>query len=237
MLKISIWPSFINKSLFELKNDTGIWTLLITKEAFGEGEFKDSGNIWTNNELDAVLAEQLISNCKEIIINPESDLRVISDGIQVNLRLIEDNVELSGEFRTPIPGSKEQLFVFDLIELTKSSIEDIECLDYLELIEQYFFEVSPIKEFDDANYRLKIVGGLSISDKSELQSKFRTLVKKKNPIIDMSNFFSSARALDECFLAIEDTNGLTVIANKHARSYLWEIGFDSKKIKTPHNNT
>ena len=238
MLKVAIWPSFTNKSLLEIKRDAGKWTLLVTKQSYGEGDFNDPGGIWIKNDLDTQLSEKLISKSKEIIIDPQSDLRVILDGVSVVLTLKQDNEEIKSEFRSPVPESKEQQFVYDLIELVKTNINDIECLDYIELLEQYFFEVSPIKEFNETQYRLKLVGGLSINDKSELELKFKTLRSRQNPVIDMTNFFSIGRALDECFLDIQKLKGLTVLANKYAHLYLTEIGFDSRKIKlkrTPNN--
>jgi hypothetical protein len=230
MLKVAIWPSFINKSLFELKYDSGAWNLLVTKESFGVGDFKDPGNIWISHHLAAGVAEQLIVQSKEIIDHPKSDLRVILDGVSVKLTLKEGKEEFQNKFSSPLPHSKEQHFIFDLIELTKTSISNTECHNYLELLEQYFFDVSPIKELNHTNYRLKLIGGLSINDKDDLKAKFSLLSTKKNPTVDMTNFLTTGRALDECFLDIQKIEGLTVLVNNQARFYLSEIGFDSTKI-------
>ncbi len=228
MLKIAIWPSHINASLFEIKEDKGDWTLLFTKEAYSH--FKDSGNIWIKKQLDSVAAKKIVSKAREIVIDPQSDSRVILDGVSVNLRLKIDNKESSAEFRSPISGSKEQDFMCDLIGLVKRNIETLESQNYIELLEQYFFDVSPIKEINKNPYRIKLIGGLTISDKEELTSKFETLLSKKNPILDMTNLISIGRVLNECFIAIEKVEGLTVLANESAFSYLKEIDFDSSKV-------
>lgn len=228
MLKVAIWPSHINKSLFELKEHNDEWTLLFTKESCDF--LKDTGKIWTKKQLDSVVAKEILSKAKEIIIDPISDLRIILGGVSVSLRLKTNNEEIANEFRSPIPGSKEQHFMCDLIGLVKRNIDDLELQNYIELLEQSFFDVSPIKEIDKKPYRIKLIGGLTIYNKEELVSKFETLMHKKNPILDMTNFHATGRALDECFIAIEKVEGLTVLANESAFSYLKEIGFDSSKV-------
>ena len=145
MLKVIIWPSFINKSLFEIKKEGEQWILLVTKESHEYNQ--DPGKIWINTQLDSVKAMDIISKVDKIIENPESDLRVISDGVSVELRLKIDDIETRGKFRTPTPGSKEQKFISELMELTKTAINDIEFHDYMESLKTYFFDLPSVKNF------------------------------------------------------------------------------------------
>ncbi|MFK7746859.1 MAG: hypothetical protein AB8B65_00575 [Kordia sp.] len=229
MLKVTIWPAHINKSLFELKEDTGEWTLLVTKESCSH--FKDAGNVWTQKQIDPITSKQIVSKAKKVVIDPTSDERIILGGVSVRIKLKIDAKETSTEFRSPISKSKEQCFMRDLIGLVKRNMDDLELQNYIELLEQHFFNSSPIKVIDKKPYQIKLIGGLTISDKEELMSKFETLQSKKNPILDMTNFYTTGRILNVCFKAIENVEGLTVLANKNAFSYLKEIGFDLTKIK------
>lgn len=227
MLKVAIWPSFLNKSLFEIKEDDGAWTLLLTKES--HEHLQDRGSIWSQR-IAAAKATQLVTLAQAVFESPYPDNRLILDGVSATLRLRSEVGEIKHTFREPLPGSNESAFMAQLLALAESSIPEKECQDYLELLAPYFFDRSPIKEFAEDGYRLKIIGHLTSSDLEALQVKLQGLKEYEAPVLDMSNFMGTGRGLDPCFLAIRELRGLRIWVNAQAQNYLLEIGFDHPHI-------
>jgi hypothetical protein len=235
MLKVDIWPAFLNQCLFELKEDQGNWTFILAKD--GRKEMHDPGAIW-HRELEASgAAESIIGLAKGIIETPTPDERIILDGVSVRFSLHENGSEREHTFRCPFQGSPELQMIRELVDLAIAEIDDPDLHDYLELLEGYFFEDVSIRKFPGDPFRLKLTGSLTSDDMKELKQCFKDLKTAPNPMLDMSNFERLGRILDPLFRDLSKTPGLLVYANAHARSYLIAMGFDPARIhlgRPPH---
>jgi hypothetical protein len=231
MLKIEIWPSFHNRSSIELKHDGEKWSFIFIKESYEHSN--DPGKVWFTNSPDEVAAKNLIELANLIIDAPtEFKYVVINDGAQVRLKIKREGKEFVNEFNCPEKDTREFKFTQDLLRLLEKTFPDSECLDYLELIGEYFYvETIQIKEFDEQPFRLRIYGSPHISKSYLVAEKLELLRAKENPILDMSNFHSVARELDKNFLSLQNIEGLQILTNKHSEHYLKLIGFDMSKTQ------
>ena len=224
MIKLEIWPSFINKSLFELKNRDSKWELIVFKDSF---EFlNDKGYIWKASNIDSLIVEEIIKLSKEIIDNPPENVLGI-DGVSSKL-LFEDKVI---KFWSPKKNTKELELVSLFFELIDKNISEANCIDYMDLLSQYFFDIIPIKEFDEEIYRLKVFGGLTIRDLEILSKKIENLKTKDLGILDMTNFLTTGSILNQCFWEIKDKKNIKILVNKNAYNYLKAIGFEDSQME------
>lgn len=224
MLKVEIWPAFLNKCLFEIKEVESGYRLFLTKDAVSE--LKDKGKIWIENIPEGKDAEKALEMAVQILTHPTPDNRILLDGVSASVTL----GEMKGKFRSPAEGTPEQAFVAQLFSLARISITDPDCHDYLELLGQYFFEVCPIVAFPEKPYRLKIYGGVSTDFEDILIREAETLKSQPMGILDLSNFHSIGRKMDPIIRGMLECENIAVYANKWAGLYLEELGCESNRI-------
>ena len=123
VLKAEIWPAFINRCLFELKQDGGQWTMIFVKDA--QEELGDQGGIWHRGLAHSPRLEGFFDLAEEIVRAPTEDKRLILDGVSVSLRL---GGKQKVKFRCP---------------LHKSGIKAIMCFFIGELFNYKIFKVPP----------------------------------------------------------------------------------------------
>lgn len=228
MLKVIIWPSFINRCTFEIKESDKGWTFILAKDAYEH--YEDKGNIWFSGNPDEEKTAEIIHLATSIINNPTPEpKRLLLDGVQVEILLRENEQEQKYQYVSPPLGTPELEIVEKLIKLAENEFTSSEAINYLELLEPYFYPVKFVKEFHENPFRLKVYGQLTVWEKDILNEKFAELKKKNKAILDMSNFLWLGRLLDECFLSLKDMEGLTIWVNRNAAMYLEELGFDKSK--------
>jgi hypothetical protein len=227
MLKIEIWPSFINQCSFELKEGEGLKTLLFIRDAYPHWE--DLGQIDFAQNPEGF--EKVLDLANYISKNPSPDTRIILDGVHVKMRLLENGKERLLTFRCPEENSPELKLIKLLFEMAHLHFKNKASYDYLELLGQYFFEEPPIKEYElEVPYRLKIFGGLTSAERPLLLEMLKKLRSKAPAILDMSNFISTGTILNDCFLSVATMDNVLVYCNKNAKNYLEGIGFDMNKV-------
>lgn len=225
MLKIEIWPAFLNKSHVEIKPEGVGYRLWMTKDAVPE--LDDPGKIWIENIPSTADAERLLGMVQDIIAAPTPDHRILLDGVSVKMKLGEQSIQ----FRSPEEGTPEQAFVAQLFALVRQAISDLDCIDYLELLGEYFFEEPPMKVFPGPPYRLKLFGRVTTQYSDQFVEEIHRLKDQPAAILDMSNFSNIGRALDGELQSLIGLEQIAVYANRWARNYLVEIGFDEGKIR------
>jgi len=224
MIKLEIKPAFINSCLFELKKRNSNWELIVFKDA--NKFLNDKGNIWKINKIDFLTVEKIISLSQEIIDKkPEKILGL--DGVSSRL-LFKDK---AAKFWSPKKTSKELKLVNLFFEIIEKNILENECINYMELLSQYFFDIIPIKEFDEEIFRLKVFGGLTSNNLYTLSKKIENLKTKDFAILDMTNFLTTGSILNQCFLEIKDNEKIKILVNKSALNYLKSIGFKESQME------
>lgn len=229
MIKLEIWPSFINTASFELKQREQLWELFVIKDA---NEFiNDKGNIWRASNLDPSLVEKILHFANLIIDDHSKDRRIGLDGVSCRLMLKRNGEDLEAKFWSPEQGTNHLKIVSLFFELIEQSFSEHLCINYMELLGQYFFDIKPIKEFQESPFRLKVYGGLSSSDEQVLSEKINILKSKTAGILDMSNFLTTGTILNSYFLELRNSKHIKIIVNKNAYNYLTEIGFNKSRLE------
>lgn len=224
MLKVEIWPAFLNKCLFEIKEAEAGYQLLLTKDAVAE--LNDLGNIWIGTIPNRGEAEKALSMAKGILQHPTLDRRILLDGVSVKVNFLGE----SFKFASPEPDTAEQDFVAQLFALARGCFRHPECMDYLELLAEYFFDACPVVAFPGNPYRLKLIG--TIGDAySDLLAEHLVLFKNQPAgILDLSNFRNMSRHFDEYLKSLIGSETVSIYANPWVANFLESLGFDRTAI-------
>lgn len=137
MLKVEIWPSFLNRSSFELKYLEAGWELFLAKDSFEE--HNDTGQIWHAAEIVPELPTKIIALAQSVIEQPSPPNHGL-DGVSVELRLNQGDGEQRGKFWSPSLQTPECEFMAMLFDLARENISDLKCGSYLDQLGTYFFE-------------------------------------------------------------------------------------------------
>jgi len=223
MIKLEIKPSFINSCLFELKNKDSNWELIFIKDA--NKFLNDKGGIWKLKKVDFSIAEKIILLSSQIINKKEEKILGL-DGVSSKLMFKNESIK----FWCPKKNSKELELVSLFLKLMEN-FKDANCINYMELLSQYFFDIIPIKEFNEEVFRLKVFGGLTNRDFDILLKKIKNLKTKKFAILDMSNFLSTGSILNKCFIELKDNKNIKILVNKASFNYLTSIGFNKIQME------
>ncbi len=234
MIKLEIWPAFLNRSTFELKTNGTDWELFVIKDS---NEFlHDRGAVWRAGNVNSLIAEKIIERANRVIDVDAKDERIGLDGVTTKLRLLRNNAELEKKFWCPEKGTNEYELMVLFFDLIGQEVDEEDCLDYIELLEQYYFDTTPIKEYEEDPFRLKVYGGLTSSDLDVLAGKVALLKERPEGILDMTNFFSTGSALNGCFLELKDADHIQILVNDRSFHYLTQMGFDESRLTLKTNN-
>ncbi|MCG8576839.1 MAG: hypothetical protein MI810_18305 [Flavobacteriales bacterium] len=228
MLKLEIWPSFINKSTFELKKSPEGWELIFCKEAYDF--MKDPGGFWKANTVDTSIADKVFELACDIVDREIPRTSFGLDGVTSRILLSREGKETEKNFWSPDEGSREYRFMELVFQLIDEGIKDPICVNYMELLDQYFFDSFPAKEFDEDPYRLKIIGGITSNEMEVLDKKMIELKSKPKGILDMSNFLTTGWALNDTFLQVQDSQHIEIWVNQASFNYLTQIGYSPVRL-------
>jgi hypothetical protein len=222
MIKLEIFPSFLDSCVFEIDRRRGIFTFFKNaKTLANKNQKKWEVNISKHSDF-----IKLIDLAKKVVTNKINDNRIILDGVSLICTISENQIHDTHEFRCPDTGTDELLLAKKFIELGTSLIADQEFINYIELLEGYFSDYLPIKHFAEKPYRLRIYGMLSIYEKNGLINEVAKVLSKEEVIIDMTNFVGMGTTLYECFEPLKRKTRVKFLVNENALQTLKEMNFE-----------
>lgn len=229
MLRFEIHPSFLNKSTIEFKWDDRFAELIVFKDA---NEFlQDSGAVWRFDQLKIEAIQPIIQAFEKVYEESEPDRRLILDGVSVQLTHRNDGIERTKKIRSPDEETLEWQLMRELFKFINDLNLTTECVNYFELLGEYFFEDAPFKEFFEDTYRLKLFGSWNTFYDEALKEKVGFLLQQPTGILDMSNFHSIGRVMDPVFEEIKDFQNIRILVNKSSHNYLEELGFPESRLE------
>lgn len=229
MLRFEIHPAFLNKSTIEFKWDETRAQLVIFKDA---NEFlQDSGTIWRFDQLSMDSIQPILEASEAVYSDKEPDRRLILDGVFVQLTHRTEGIERTKKMRSPDEETPEWQLMRELFNFLNDLNLTIDCVNYLELLGEYFFEDAPFREFFEDTYRLKLFGSWNTFYDETLKEKVGFLLQQPTGILDMSNFHSIGRVMDPVFEEIKDFQNIRILVNKSSHNYLTELGFPEDRLE------
>jgi hypothetical protein len=189
-------------------------------------EFLIERNYW-EVEVSPKKVGEIITLTEKVIQACRYDKRIILDGVYLICSLEKvgkHEKKKEYPFRCPQKDTEELKLVELYFALAEEFIEDPHFINYIELIESYFYSKPPYKEFDEQPYRLRMYGLWSIYEKEALREILQRLSQKEELLIDMTNFQGMGTSLYECFQPLLTMKKLHFLVNERARKQLKEIG-------------
>jgi|GEM_PF-4623032 len=231
MIKIDVWPSFLNRSCFELKQAEGAWELFVAKDAV-EG-LDDPGMIWHQAGVESSLAEKLVALTEDLVTTPPNQRHLGLDGVSIYIHLLRNGKEESVRVWSPEPESRPGKLMQHLFGLVEKSISKPACHNYMELLGTYFSNATPVKVVKENPYVLRVYGHLTTRDLDHLSGHLAKLKRAPQGILDMTNFMGCGYGLNSCFQTMMDAPHISIETNPRAWSYFRELGFSKEVLGTP----
>lgn len=229
-LKLDVYPSFLTSCTFQLDvTETG-YLFSFQKHSFaGINEeaialsimLPDSEELQTIEALGATVVQQALH-----------DPRFILDGVSLTCTVTRNDISCEHKYHCPEPGDSEYFLIAQLANLAQKHFHHPVFVNYMELLEGYFFNnPCPVKLFDETPFRIRIYGSLSSDEKEALEKIILEHATKDELIIDMSNLQGMGTALYECFMPLRRVSKLSFLANKAAAYQLKEMGFEDELVR------
>jgi hypothetical protein len=229
-LKLDVYPSFITSCSFQLEATEAGYLFSFQKRAFpniDEEAIALSITLPYSAELQKIEAFGA-----SVVQQAMHDPRIILDGVSLTCTVTRNGISCGHKYRCPEPGDSEYFLIAQLANLAQKHFHHPLFVNYMELLEGYFFSnPCPVKLFDETPFRIRIYGSLSSYKKQALTKIIFEHSTKEELIIDMSNFESMGTILYECFIPLRRVIKLRFIANKAAAYQLKEMGFEDKLVR------
>ena len=231
-IKLEIHPSFLNSCNFEVDENS----LIVTIQARSAADTNEENITWYFENIHNTYINKLRALTQKIIEESKLDKRMILDGVGLRCA-IETNISKSEySFRCPELNSPELELVLTYMNLFSQLKITNDLNNYLELLEGYFSNTQPFKEFNEEPYRLRIYGSLSIHEKKVTFEIINKVSAKENLVIDMTNFQGMGTALYECFTPLKKTKNLKFLVNTSSMTDLIKMGFEKEIMELINNN-
>jgi len=229
-VELEIHPSFIESCYIILKNNYISINIKTPHEAIEHTE-----NIvdltWSFEDIDNNLFASITELTDKIIKVSKKDDRLILDGVSLICKMQKDSTTTQYNFKCPEPNTSELELILNYFSLINNLDIDNNLNNYLELLEGYFIDRLPFKEFNEDPHRLRIYGSLSIYEKKGLEDKIVEVAKKNNLIVDMTNFQTMGYVLHECFSPLKNVKNLKFWVNDSSMEHLTKAGFEKSQMK------
>jgi hypothetical protein len=190
----------------------------------------NDGPIVHTADLDRETFEKGFALGKAGVTTAREDKRLILDGVSLRCTVSENGTTAFHEFRCPENDTFELRLVTFLFEIAEQWTDDQLIVEYLELIEGYFFSKLPVKTFDENPYRIRIYGGWSIHEFDGLKQVLLEAATHDPVVIDMRNFDGIGTALYPCFDPLLTAKNVSFLANDAALQCLIDVGIDDSTI-------
>jgi anti-anti-sigma regulatory factor len=229
-LTLDVFPSFITSCSFQLEATEAGYLFSFQKRTFpniNEEAVALSITLPYSDELKNI--EALGAT---VVRQALQDQRLILDGVSLACTVTRNGISCEHKYRCPKPGDSEYVLIAQLVNLAQKYFHHPLFVNYMELLEGYFFSnPCPVKLFDESPFRMRIYGSLSIYEKEALEKIILEHATKEELIIDMSNLQGMGTALYECFMPLRRVSKLSFLANKAAVKQLKEMGFEDALVR------
>jgi len=233
-IKLEIHPSFLNSCYLEIHEQTlSIDIHPIRFMVVNETESKS----W-KFPIEETYVKSLTILTQKIIEESKLDERLILDGVSLKCGVYTETSEVEYKFRCPEFNTKELELVLKYFDLISNLKIDTDLINYFELLEGYFGNKLPVKEFDEQPYRLRIYGSLSIYEMEGLKEVINRVCQNENInlVIDMRNFQGMGTALYECFEPLKRLKDLKIWVNNASLECMNKIGFELTQMDRTKND-
>lgn len=229
-LTLEVLPSFITSCLFQIEATGSGYLFSFQKRSspnINEEAVEWSITLPYSNEL-----QEIETLGATVVRQALHDPRIILDGVSLTCTVTRNGINCEHKYRCPKPGDSEYALIAQLANLAQKHFHQPAFVNYMELLEGYFFNnPCPVKLFDETPFRIRIYGSLSIYEKEALTKIILEHATKEALLIDMSNFQGMGTALYECFIPLKKVPELKFIANKAAAYQLKEMGFEDALVR------
>jgi hypothetical protein len=241
-LKTEFQPSFIPSStlilqddgkecFIDIKNDDFLEHCLINnsqlidiKNFFNHYQFKIKGSVDTLGTFTKIENGDTIKGY---------NMTLGTDGIDVNGKLIRNNLSKVFKFWSPKKGTANDSLIVLMFKLMKRNLKEDKTVNYLEQLEQYFRLGLGLKKLSDSPLTYKLYGSISSNEEDELNNFLKSLPPESAIYFDMSNFSSMGTMFYPIFktLCERNKNIYWMKCSSGAVKQLNEIGINPSRIK------
>lgn len=229
-LTLDVYPSFMTSCSFQLEATETGYLFRFQKPAFpgiDEEAVELSIALPYSDELTKI--EALGAT---VVRQALQDPRIILDGVSLTCTVTRHGISCGHKYRCPKPGDSEYFLIAQLANLAQKHFDHPVFVNYMELLEGYFFNnPCPVKLFDETPFRMRIYGSPAIDEKETLAKIILDHSGKEELLVDMSNFQGMGTALHACFIPLKAVTKLQFLANKAALYHLKLMGFGEELVR------
>ncbi len=226
-IQLDVMPSFHPHCIFTLQENENGCQIRFER---CYSRILNDGPIVHTVDLDRETFEKGFELGKAVVTTAREDKRLILDGVSLRCTVNQQGTTAFHEFRCPENETQELRLVTFLFEIAEQWTDDQQIVEYLELIEGYFFSKLPVKAFDENPYRIRIYGAWSIDEFEGLKQVLLEAATHDPVVIDMRNFDRIGTALYPCLDPLLTAKNVSFLANDAALQCLIDIGIDDRTI-------